>query len=107
MTDPQTDTVHGEQLLGTAEECQIHGRHIPHSHVNERHHIWPQGHGGPTVPANLVVTCATGHNNVHALLAMMLKAKLGVVPQVYLSQFTRGERKYAELGYDRIMRKAL
>lgn len=101
-----TPTAVGEVRRETKSPCVVHNKHIPESHINEQHHIWPQGHGGPTVPENLVVVCATGHNNIHTLLTQLLTSR-GVLPYSVLKQFSLREREFAKLGYDRIQRKAL
>ncbi len=93
-------------LMQTALPCEVHKAHTPRSHINEKHHVWPLGHGGPDIPTNLVVVCATGHNNIHRLLELMLRGN-GQVAYPTLRQFTTGERQYARLGYDRIRRKAM
>lgn len=80
--------------------CQVHKSHTPRSHINEKHHIWPQGRGGPTVAENLVVVCATGHNNIHTAMDALYKHK-GDVPAGFWRTFTAEERRLAELGYQR------
>lgn len=90
----------------TAEPCQVHGSHRPHTEVNERHHIWPLGHGGPNKAANLVVVCATGHNNIHRLLDLLIAGK-GAVAMSELRRYTLAERDLARRGYDCIVRGSL
>lgn len=90
----------------TAAPCQVHGKHIPTSHVNERHHVWPKGNGGPDIPANIVVVCATGHNNIHQLIKLYT-AYRGAVPYSELRAYSTGERKLGKLGYERITRGAM
>ncbi len=98
--------ISGDILRSTPRPCLVHKRHDPASYVNEVHHVWPLGHGGPDVPENTVVVCATGPNNIHKLLSLLLKNK-GVVPAEAKGRYTQGERRYARTGYDRIVRKAL
>lgn len=86
--------------------CEVHRQHEPRTIVNERHHVWPLGHGGPSIAANFAVICATGHNNVHVLLTYYLKYR-GDVPWSLRRQFHPGERALAKLGYERITRGAL
>lgn len=93
-------------LLTKPVDCEVHGRHAPHSHVNEHHHVWPKGEGGPSVPENVVVVCATGHNNIH-LLIRLFKAHKGAPPYSVLRTFSTGEREYAALGYQRLTRKSM
>jgi len=95
-----------QQRRQTKEPCQVHTKHIPATHLNERHHIWPLGHGGPSVKENLVVVCATGHNNIHMLLAQLL-VHAGTVPYSVLKQYSLEERRLAKLGWERIQRNAL
>lgn len=85
----------------TAVVCRIHGSHRPASHVNEVHHIRPLGHGGADAADNKVAICATGHNNVHKLLDLLLKTQ-GNMPAADLRGYARGERDLAVEGYDRI-----
>jgi hypothetical protein len=90
----------------TAEPCSVHAAHKPTSHVNEIHHVWPLGQGGPNRADNRVVVCGTGHNSIHQLIAEYLTMK-GAVPYSLLKQYTMGERQLAKLGYDRITRGAM
>jgi hypothetical protein len=94
------------ELLRTAKPCEVHKTHIPATHVNEIHHIWPLGHGGPNIAGNRIVVCATGHNNIHQLLTEFL-AMRGQVPYAVQRLYSFDERKLAKLGYERIQRKAL
>lgn len=77
---------------------------MPESHINHRHHIWPKGDGGPDIEDNIVVVCATGHYNIHDLL-QHYKMLMGKVPYNILRRYSMEERKYAELGYNRLTRK--
>ena len=92
--------------LTTSQPCQVHNKHIPNPHLNERHHVWPLGEGGPDIPENIVVVCPTGHFNIHALLKLF-KLHAGPPPYTELRQFTHGERNVAELGYVRLARGAM
>lgn len=95
------------QIRTTSQPCQIHTtRHIPEPHVNHRHHVYPLGDGGPDIEDNIIVICPTGHFNTHDLLAhyRMLQGK---VPYAILKRYSVGERKYAELGYNRIIRGSM
>jgi hypothetical protein len=95
------------QIRTTTAPCQLHqARHIPTSHVNHRHHIWPLGEGGPDIEDNIVVACPTGHYNTH-LLYNEFKLYEGDVPYKVLRRYSQGEREYAELGYKRYARKAI
>ncbi len=93
-------------LLTTRQPCLVHPKHVPTSHINHEHHIWPKGHGGPDVPENRVVICPTGHYNTHRLLEEYLALR-GEVPYAIRRQFSKGERDLAKLGYERITRQAL
>lgn len=97
-TDPHT------QIRTTTQPCQLHTRHMPESHINHRHHIWPLGDGGPNISDNIVVVCATGHYNIHDLL-QHYKFLMGKVPYSILRRYAVKEREYAKLGYDRLTRK--
>jgi hypothetical protein len=92
--------------LTTTDACQIHPAHRPESHLNDRHHVWPLGAGGPDIPENLVVVCATGHHNIHHLLNQYLSSR-GTLPYSLTRTYTRQERRLAQLGYDRITRGAM
>jgi hypothetical protein len=96
----------GAAPLRTTAACQVHRAHLPRSHVNHRHHVWPLGHGGPDVPANIVVVCPSGHSNIHELLGLLLKDG-GKVPYAVERCYTRRERDVARLGFERIARGAL
>jgi hypothetical protein len=98
----------GEGLLPvtTALECLVHPSHTPRPHINEIHHIWPLGKGGPDVPGNKVVVCATGHNNIHDLLRQF-EVHHGEVPYAVLRRYAHEERRLAQLGYERSQRQAL
>jgi hypothetical protein len=90
----------------TRAPCQVHNQHAPTTHINEVHHVWPLGAGGPDVPENKVTVCATGHNNIHDLLSKWLK--VGGDPGWDVQRhYTRQERTLAQLGFERIKRQAL
>jgi len=93
-------------LTTSREACQVHETHRPHSHLNHHHHVWPLSLGGPNVPDNVVVTCPTGHYNIHSLLDQYLHNN-GKVPWSVVRRYTYGEREYAKLGYDRHVRGSL
>ncbi len=96
-----------EQLMTTTLPCQVHiARHIPNSHVNHRHHIWPLGYDGPDVPENIVVVCPTGHANIHKLLDLFIRTS-GEIGYNTLKAWSVQERHYAKLGWERICRQAL
>lgn len=95
-----------EIVRQTRKPCELHTKHVPESHINERHHVWPLGAHGPDVPANIVVTCATGHNNIHELLKLYIAGR-GVVPYSEVRRFSFKEREIAKLGWDRMTRGAL
>lgn len=100
MSDPHS------QARQTRRPCEVHATHKPTSHVNEIHHIWPKGAGGPDILANEVVVCATGHNSIHNLINEWLKA--GAEPLWDVQRhYSRTERYLARLGYERIKRQAM
>ena len=92
------------QQLTTAAPCQVHKGHSPPSHVNEVHHVWPVGDGGPNIAANRVVVCATGHNSIHQLIDLYRK---GNIDWDVLRHYSPEERRLAILGWDRIRRQAM
>ena len=91
-----------QHLLSTAAPCQVHAKHHPQDHLRHRHHVWPLGKGGPDEEANIVAVCPTGHTNIHILLDLLLGSRDGTVPWTERRRFTTGERRYADLGYQRI-----
>ncbi len=93
-------------LVTTAQPCEVHRDHRPNSHVNHRHHVWPQGEGGPDVPGNVVVICPTGHENVHSVLRL-LKRHGGNPARYLLAGYAREEIRLARLGFDRMQRQHL
>jgi hypothetical protein len=93
-------------MLQTAKPCEVHTKHVPTTHVQARHHIWPKSEGGPTVEDNLVIVCATGHYNIHQLLRIFI-ANNGKVPYGTLKPYSRQERALAKLGWQRLTRKAM
>ena len=95
-----------EQIRQTRQACQVHKDHIPATHLNEIHHVWPKGDGGPDINENTVVVCATGHHNIHELIKIF-KAMRGQVPYSELRRFSLKERDYAKLGYERSQRGAM
>lgn len=90
-----------DEPRGTTKPCQVHATHAPRSHINEVHHVWPLGEGGPDIAANKVVVCATGHNSIHMLLAAYKKAG-GEPGWDVRRQFTTHERGYARVGWLRM-----
>lgn len=92
------DAVPSVHLLTTSLLCQVHIRHIPRSHVNHVHHVWPKGLGGPEIAENKIITCPTGHYNIHQLLALWIKID-GDPGRKSRKIYSHGEQDYAELGY--------
>jgi len=95
-----------ESVLTTELPCLIHARHIPRSHLNHLHHVWPLGRGGPNIAANRVPICPTGHTSVHLLLDMFILHR-GRPPYGFIRSYPYAERELAALGYDRITRGAM
>jgi hypothetical protein len=85
--------------------CGCVKAHSPQPVVLERHHIWPKGHGGPSVPGNYVWLCPTAHGNVHEYLDYMLKTG-GMHPSDW-RRYNTTCRAVAEQGYRRIEAQAL
>lgn len=94
------------QIRTTTQPCQLHQKHTPESHINHRHHVWSKGDGGPDIEDNIIVVCPTGHYNTHDLLNHY-RMLMGNVPYSILRRYSTKERYYAELGYKRMMRKAM
>lgn len=85
--------------MTTSLPCQVHNKHVPESHSNHRHHVWPLGMGGPDIEDNIVVVCPTGHSNIHHLMA---EYKLqGELRYAVTRRYSREERRLAQLGWDR------
>lgn len=87
----------------TVQPCQLHTKHMPETHVNQRHHIWPLSEGGPDTEDNVIVTCATGHANVHDMINQYVM-HMGNLPYSVLRRYSMQERHFAKLGYDRMTR---
>ncbi len=94
------------QIRTTTQPCQLHSKHIPESHVNHRHHIWPKADGGPDTGDNIIVACPTGHSNVHDLLSFY-RMHMGNVPYAVTRRYSFKEREIAKLGFDRLTRRSL
>ena len=90
----------------TQQPCQVHQTHKPHSHLNHHHHVWPLSLGGPDKPENIIVSCPTGHYNIHALLDQYVVHR-GEVPWSVIRPYSYEERAYAKLGYERYARGSL
>lgn len=96
-----------DSALKTTQPCQVHhGAHVPATHLNHRHHVWPLALGGPNRADNVIVVCPTGHYNIHTLLDEYI-IRRGEVAWAVIRRYTRGEREYAKLGYDRHTRGSL
>lgn len=94
------------EVRTTLQPCEMHREHIPKTHVNQVHHVWPLSEGGPDIADNKVVICPTGHYSVHDLLDHY-KMLMGTVPWEILKRYTREERNLAELGWKRMQRREL
>ncbi len=96
-----------DKPLTTRLPCQVHtGKHIPHPHINHRHHVWPLADGGPDVEENIVIVCPNGHANSHALLDLF-RLHRGAPPYTELRTFAFGERDVAALGWKRLTRRQM
>lgn len=102
------------QPAGTV--CACVSEHRPVSVQFERHHIWPQEHGGPSVGENLVYICATTHNTVHAYLRafvredrVLSRSELrAALPRWNYTAVVHGYAyDLAVLGFERMKRNAL
>lgn len=94
------------QIRTTSQPCQLHTRHVPESHVNHRHHVWPLGEGGPNIEDNIIVACPTGHSNLHDLL-QHFRIHQGEPPYAVMRRYSLEERKYAKLGWERMRRGSM
>lgn len=102
------------QPAGTT--CQCVSDHRPASVQFERHHVWPQEFGGPSVTENLVYICGTTHNTVHAYIRAFIRAerqlnrtelRASLPTWNYTPVVSEYAYDLAALGYDRMMRGAL
>ena len=80
--------------------------------VPDKHHVWPTGEGGPDIAANRVVCDPDFHRACHVYLDL-LRHFAGKVPWSVRRRFSGsrrgvpGVREIAELGYDRMTRRAM
>lgn len=95
-----------ESALKTSAPCQVHRQHVPVSHQNHHHHVWPLALGGPDVTENIIIVCPTGHYNIHTLLDQYVLHR-GEVPWSVLKRYGFSERDVAQLGYRRYARGSL
>jgi len=79
--------------------CQLHKTHQPPALISVKHHVQPQGMGGPDVPENWAYVCDTGHRNVHTLLGPMCNVKSPAYG-LPARQGTRSERALALRGFE-------
>jgi 5-methylcytosine-specific restriction endonuclease McrA len=93
-----------EHPLTTSASCQVHAQHVPRSHINHVHHVWPLADGGPNTEANRAVICPTGHYNVHSLIDVYRKR--APTPGELL-RYTRHEKALAWLGWQRILNRTM
>jgi hypothetical protein len=79
------------------DECAVHQHDewIP----TMKHHVWPEGLGGPNVAGNRIVVCANGHYMIHAFLDLLIKHG-GKVPNDLLRHFGPKVRGYAVSGWN-------
>lgn len=87
--------------------CEVHKYHSPRPQRIDVHHVWPSALGGPDVASNVIGACQTGHTNIHMLIDIYIKAGDKQVPWSTLKYFGSSERKYALLGYNRIVNHKL
>jgi hypothetical protein len=80
--------------------CQVH-KHRDEVPL-DRHHIWPQADGGPTLPDNLVWVCPNGHREIHEYLRLLKKLD-GKVPWLKRRKYGKKVRDLAETGYVRFI----
>jgi hypothetical protein len=105
-SDTGAHRIGGGPPLLTSLPCAVHAEHRPASHVQHRHHVWPLGAGGPDVRDNIVTVCATGHENLHALLRLLHKTG-GRAAFPETRGYARAEIALARLGYERTIRQAM
>jgi hypothetical protein len=79
------------------DECAVHQHDewIP----TMKHHVWPQGLGGPNIASNRIVVCANGHYMIHAFLDLLIRHN-GAVPGSTARHFGHAVRGYAESGWN-------
>ena len=68
--------------------CECVKTHIPEPRELHRHHVWPEGKGGPNIRGNLRWLCPTTHSNVHKLWREYEKAN-GIPGWIILRQYSR------------------
>ncbi|HXJ65149.1 MAG TPA: HNH endonuclease signature motif containing protein [Actinomycetota bacterium] len=72
--------------------CEVHRYHWPPVARTVHHHVIPLEFGGPDEVSNKVLTCDTGHYNIHARLEWLLGRRL------YSPKVTRKEAAIAARG---------
>lgn len=69
-------------------KCVCVKNHVPEPRELHRHHVWPEGKGGPDIRGNLRWLCPTTHSNVHKLWREYEKAG-GVPGRIILRMYNR------------------
>lgn len=58
--------------------CHVHGGNPISTKLLHRHHVVPQGYGGPDTEANTVWICASCHDLLHRMAHFVLSKKQGI-----------------------------
>lgn len=66
----------------------------------ENHHIWPEGMGGPDIPANKIKVCCNGHYEIHEFIRQLMIYG-GKVPWTLGQHFGYKVREYARIGWEK------
>ena len=83
--------------------CSLHRFHSPTTLVEADHHVVPQSWciaAGVPIDPETVDICATGHENVHYAIDLLVEHK-GIVPWLLWEHIGKAERDCATRGYQR------
>jgi tRNA A37 N6-isopentenylltransferase MiaA len=81
-------------------KCHIHGGQEVGRDLLVEHHKWPTGFGGPDVPRNIILICATCHDVLHKIAEALYHKKMGKASDLanqYLPNDPRRREKLLEL----------
>jgi hypothetical protein len=81
-------------------QCHIHGGQQVGRDLLVVHHKWPTGFGGPDIPSNTILICATCHDLLHKIAEALYHKKTGKASDLanqYLPNDPRRREQLLEL----------